>query len=80
MASSATSELALVAPLGVLRRARRSAPLPSEFARLLVGITHAGRTVVLAGESTAPGSVVHPAVLAPVDATTEEAEPDQRLG
>jgi hypothetical protein len=54
--------------------------LPSEFARLLFGITHTGTTVVIAGQSTAPRSVVHPAVLAPVDAATGTAEPDHRLG
>lgn len=54
--------------------------LPSEFARLLFGITHKGTTVVIAGQSTAPRAVVHPAVLTPVDATTGAAEPDHRLG
>ena len=54
--------------------------LPSEFARLLFGITHKGTTVVIASQSTTPRSVVHPAVLAPVDATTGAAEPDHTLG
>ena len=53
--------------------------LPSEFARLLFGITHQGTTVVIAGESTAPRSVVHPAVLTPVDAATGAPESDHAL-
>ena len=54
--------------------------LPSEFARQLFGITHQGTTVVIAGKSTAPRSVVHPAVLAPVAATTGAVELDRTLG
>ena len=54
--------------------------LPSEFARLLFGITQSGTTVVIAGTSTAPRSVVHPAALTPVDAATGAAESDRRLG
>lgn len=41
--------------------------LPSEFARLLFGITDVGMTVVVAKRGTAPANVVHPAALAPVD-------------
>lgn len=54
--------------------------LPSEFARLLFGITHDGTTVVIAGESTAPRAVVHPAMLTPVNALTGSPEPDHSLG
>lgn len=54
--------------------------LPSAFARLLFGITHRGTTVVIAGESTAPRSVVHPAVLAPVSAMSGSSLPDHSLG
>jgi len=44
--------------------------LPSEFARLLFGITERGITVVIADEHSAPAEVVHPAALAPVDASS----------
>lgn len=54
--------------------------LPSEFARLLFGITHNGTTVVIAGKSTAPRSVVHPAMLTPVSVQTGSPEPDHSLG
>jgi hypothetical protein len=54
--------------------------LPSEFARLLFGITQPGTTVVIAGASTAPRSVVHPAALTPVDTTTGAPESDHSLG
>ena len=54
--------------------------LPSEFARLLFGITHEGTTVVIAGKSTAPRSVVHPAVLTPVSAVSGAAEAGHALG
>ena len=54
--------------------------LPSELARLLFGITHKGTTVVIAGESTAPRPVVHPAVLTPVAADSGAPEPDHALG
>jgi hypothetical protein len=54
--------------------------LPSAFAERLFGITHKGTTVVIADESTAPREVVHPAVLAPVDALTGSPEADNRLG
>src|SRR5262245_40899376 len=42
--------------------------LPSEFARLLYGITDMGMTVVIAKQGTAPVDVVHPPGLVPVDA------------
>jgi hypothetical protein len=54
--------------------------LPSEFARLLFGITHKGTTVVIAGDSTAPRSVVHPPVLTPVSADGGAPQADQDLG
>jgi hypothetical protein len=54
--------------------------LPSEFARLLFGITHKGTTVVIAGSSTAPRSVVHPPVLTPVSADGGAVLPDRDLG
>jgi hypothetical protein len=42
--------------------------LPSEFAKRLFAVSPMGMTVVVASEQSAPQSVVHPAVLAPVDA------------
>ena len=54
--------------------------LPSAFAAALFGITDKGTTVVIADEATAPREVVHPAVLAPVDALTGAPEPEMRLG
>lgn len=54
--------------------------LPSEFARLLFGITHKGTTVVIAGESTAPRSVVHPAMLTPVSADSGAPVSEDSLG
>jgi hypothetical protein len=54
--------------------------LPSEFARLLFGITHKGTTVVIAGESTAPRSVVHPPMLTPVSAVSGTPTADHALG
>jgi hypothetical protein len=54
--------------------------LPSVFAEQLFGITHKGTTVVIADESTAPREVVHPAVLAPVEALSGSPEPGQTLG
>ncbi|MGB5737177.1 MAG: L,D-transpeptidase [Thiohalocapsa sp.] len=54
--------------------------LPSAFAERLFGITHKGTTVVIADEATAPRDVVHPAVLAPVDALTGAAESQPSLG
>jgi hypothetical protein len=49
--------------------------LPSEFARLLFGVSLMGMTVVIADEHNEPVEVVHPAALAPVDpATGKEVE------
>jgi hypothetical protein len=53
--------------------------LPSEFARLLFGITQLGMTVVVAKQSTAPTDVVHPIGVAPVDARTGAALEVPRL-
>ncbi len=44
--------------------------LPSGFARLLFEISPMGMTVVVADQRSEPVEVVHPAVLAPVDATS----------
>jgi hypothetical protein len=44
--------------------------LPSEFARLLFEASPMGMTVVVSSESSAPQEVAHPAVLAPVNAST----------
>jgi L,D-transpeptidase catalytic domain len=41
--------------------------LPSEFAKLLFGISPSGMTVVIASDATAPESVAHPGYLAPVN-------------
>ncbi len=54
--------------------------LPSAFAERLFGITNKGTTVVIADETTAPRDVVHPAVLAPVDALTGAPQPEHSLG
>ena len=43
--------------------------LPSEFAKLLFGISPSGMTVVIASDATAPESVAHPGYLAPVNFT-----------
>jgi hypothetical protein len=40
--------------------------LPSEFAKLLFGISPAGMTVVIVSDTTAPESIAHPGYLAPV--------------
>lgn len=48
--------------------------LPSEFARLLFGITPLGMTVVVADAHSAARDVVHPAFLAPLSAAGEQAE------
>jgi L,D-transpeptidase catalytic domain len=40
--------------------------LPSEFARLLFGISSTGMTVVIGNDATAPERVAHPGYLAPV--------------
>lgn len=53
--------------------------LPSEFARLLFGITEMGMTVVIAKQGSAPQDVVHPIGLAPVDAGTGTAVAVPRL-
>ena len=53
--------------------------LPSEFARLLFGITEMGMTVVIAKQGSAPQDVVHPIGLAPVDAGTGAAVAVPRL-
>jgi hypothetical protein len=53
--------------------------LPSEFARLLFGITRTGMTVVIADDRSAPREVAHPAALAPVDPTTGTADVQPRL-
>jgi len=42
--------------------------LPSEFARLLFGVSPKGMTVVIANKKTAPASVDHPPLLIPVTA------------
>ncbi len=53
--------------------------LPSEFARLLFGITERGVTVVVADEHSAPAAVAHPAALVPVDAASGKAVDVPRL-
>ena len=53
--------------------------LPSVFAERLFGITHKGTTVVIADEHTAPREVVHPPLLAPVDALTGAPQGEARL-
>jgi hypothetical protein len=53
--------------------------LPSEFAEDLFGASHMGMTVVIVDKVTAPEDIVHPAVLAPIDAATGKAEIDPRL-
>jgi hypothetical protein len=53
--------------------------LPSEFARLLFGITRTGMTVVIAKRGTAPVDVVHPPGLVPVDAKSGAAAEEPRL-
>ena len=54
--------------------------LPSEFARLLFGISEMGMTVVIAKRGTAPIDVVHPPGLAPVDARSGAPVEEPRLG
>jgi hypothetical protein len=54
--------------------------LPSVFAQRLFGITHKGTTVVIADGATAPRDLVHPPLLAPVDAITGSVTPDEHLG
>jgi hypothetical protein len=53
--------------------------LPSQFAADLFGVSHMGMTVVIVNKVTAPQDVVHPAVLAPIDAGTGKEETDARL-
>lgn len=53
--------------------------LPSEFARLLFGISDVGMTVVVAKQGTAPVDVVHPAGLSPVDARSGAPVEEPRL-
>jgi len=53
--------------------------LPSKFAEELFGASHMGMTVVVVDNRTAPADVVHPAALAPVDASTGAAEIQARL-
>ena len=48
--------------------------LPSEFARLLFGVSPRGMTVVVAKKSTAPADVDHPPLLSPV---TSEGSPTE---
>jgi len=53
--------------------------LPSQFAADLFGASHMGMTVVVVDNKTAPADVVHPAALAPVDASTGSADIQARL-
>lgn len=53
--------------------------LPSQFAEDLFDASHMGMTVVIVNKVTAPQDIVHPAVLAPIDAATGKAEIDARL-
>jgi hypothetical protein len=53
--------------------------LPSKFSEELFGTTHLGMTVVIVNDKTAPFDVVHPAALAPVDATTGADDLEARL-
>ncbi len=53
--------------------------LPSEFARLLFGISRTGMTVVIADDHSAPNEVAHPAALAPVNPTTGADDVQPRL-
>ena len=53
--------------------------LPSKFAEDLFGASHMGMTVVVVNAKTAPADVVHPAALAPVDASTGAADIEARL-
>ncbi len=53
--------------------------LPSKLAEELFKASHMGMTVVVVSNKTAPSDVVHPAVLAPVDATTGAEDVDPRL-
>ena len=53
--------------------------LPSEFARLLFGISNMGMTVVIADEKSAPREIAHPSLLAPVDPSTGKDDVAARL-
>jgi hypothetical protein len=53
--------------------------LPSQFSEELFGATHLGMTVVVVDEKTAPKDVAHPAALAPIDASSGQAEIEARL-
>jgi len=53
--------------------------LPSKLAEDLFGASHMGMTVVVVNNKTAPSDVVHPAVLAPVDAATGADDVEARL-
>src|SRR5262245_19567533 len=53
--------------------------LPSAFSEDLFSVTHLGMTVVIVNAKTAPADVVHPAALAPVDATTGADDVEVRL-
>lgn len=53
--------------------------LPSKFAEELFAASHMGMTVVVVDDKTAPADVVHPAMLAPVEAATGAAEIQARL-
>ncbi len=53
--------------------------LPSKFAEDLFGVSHMGMTVVVVDDKTAPADVVHPAALAPVDASTGSVDIQARL-
>ena len=53
--------------------------LPSQFAEDLFGASHMGMTVVIVNKDTAPQDVVHPALLAPIDAGSGQTDVDARL-
>ncbi len=53
--------------------------LPSAFAEDLFGASHMGMTVVIVSKVTAPEDVVHPPLLAPIDAATGQDDSDPRL-
>jgi hypothetical protein len=53
--------------------------LPSEFARLVFGITDLGLTVVIANRGTAPADVVHPPGLVPIDSRSGAPLEEPRL-
>jgi hypothetical protein len=53
--------------------------LPSQFAEDLFGASHMGMTVVIVDEVTAPQDIVHPPVLAPIDAASGKVDIDAQL-